>query len=623
MPDYSRFRDAADTGIRTLAASLRAVLEAEEEVELAKDAKTQRLAQQRYNDAMLNLQQRRVALGENQLVEDERAAKVRESNEAERIKILQATEDAKTKKLEVDKSNQEALDALGTTWDGEVDLYYEDREKYRAETDPEEKAKLRAAILRRGGWLESNAERIKRSFPAHARFLESDEEAKKAKDEKDATDAELDRKRKAIEASTVLTDEQKTKALEYLDIDPEYNFLEALDEQTKASAKTAAETAEETKKQAAIDESRKKKHELLDDHKDAIVAQHGEQVWEGLKTEVEIADNPDTINVLKYLEPPKPDKDDEDDPNIIEIAGGITDEPIRQTLTRISANSIFTTPEKKAEWAQQITNEIGLGNRGVVLRMFGDKIRDITKTTDKFIAARLPIAKQLVNIRSGIFELGDMNVSTGRILSHYVEGMSLADWRAALSETAIEFTGLEDLDEDQRRKATEIATQINASLALLLQKVSGAAVHESEFERWRAMLPALFKSEEINIGTIDGFLNVMRQDQEASYSEWTHPDIAKEMIEEEGWGAIKTTEDLRTERAQQWADLSDDGKQNAAAHAIDTTASRAAAIEKIVGFYSITREQATEILDAFDNLTDEQKQQIRDRVEQLKSGEQN
>ena len=598
---YSHGKHVASDALRGLAVGIRGVLEAKRMAREAKSGREKRIADHYVRLKRLDLQERRLAITEGT------AARAQEKLDLD--KQIQETEAAKV----------EALEELGKTYDEELDAYFDERTHYQAEMDSAEKSRLRASLLRRGAWLESNAGRVGRSFPAHKRFIESDEQRRAQALENQEKEEALQRKKDAIEKSEALTPEQKQKALSYLDINPDYDVLSELEAE--------AETAEEEKKKAAEVETenrRKAKQQLLDEHKGKIIAGHGEPIWDALKIVVETAADPNEVDVLKYLEP-EAAKKKETAPDVIEVTSGIEDESIRQTVTRFTANSDFTD-KGKVTWARQIANELVLGNRGVVLRIFSDRIRAMTKTSDKFISVRLPISKQLVNIRQGIFDLKKLGVQTGRVLSHYVEGMSLADWKAALSETAIEFSGLEELNPEQRRKAAEIATQINASLVLILQRVSRTAVHESEFERWRAMLPALFKSEIINIGSIDGFLSVMRNDQQAAYEAWTTPEIASEMLAQEGWGNIKTTEDYRQERQEQqqemntrWQAYTPETKNAYAAAAIDTAPDRDTAIRNLVNFFGIREDEAKQSLEAFDNLSSEEQQSARDLAEELKN----
>ena len=345
------------------------------------------------------------------------------------------------------------------------------------------------------------------------------------------------------------------------------------------------------------------------------------KVKEYLEFKKLVEDDPKQLAALneQYLgEDPDKKKEEETEPDIIEITSGIADEAIRQTTTRFTGRAIFTG-DKGEKWAKQIENEMDLGNRKVVLKMFTDKIADIEKTTDKFVTGRLQIAKQLTNIRHGFSELNDMGVSTGKILNEYIEGMTRGEWSQKLKKEVIEITGLEDLNPEQERKAVALATQVNTSLALLLQKVSGAAVHESEFERWRAMLPALFKSSIVNIGTIDGFITALRGDQEEVYTRHTTAELAAEMMTNEGWGAIKTAENYHKETADRhelWQSKSDSDKYAYAARAIDQTQDRESAIRQFK-FFGLSQAKAKQLIDAFDNLSPEEQEKARKRAEEL------
>ena len=618
--------------VKGLVSTIKGVTDAEVAIREARSSAEREQAKLAFEERKLELEEaKNEAFKARTQMEDDfklaRENRAKDTHAAEQQRRTELDKIAKEKR-EAETAKEEALKQLGDEYDKETETYFDEREAYRRETDPDAKRKLRESLSRRGAWLEGNAKRVGRTFDTHTRFIESDEEMRAEALEKKQKEAELKRKQDAIQSSTVLTPEQKTRALDQLEIDPDYSVLESIEKERAAAAERTEETTETAEAEAEIQKIRDAKHELLDQHREQIVKNYGEAVWDALKTEVETKKDPNDVNILKYVEPVKVTeaKDKKADPDIIAVTSDIADEGMRESISRVSANSTFSTPEKKVDWAKQVKNELSLGNRGIALRMLGDKVRDITKTIDKFMASRLPIAKQLVDIRTGINELSSMGVSTGRMLSHYVEGMSKADFLSGIKQETIEFSGIENLTGEQKTKATAVATQINASLALLLQKISGAAVQEAEFERWRAMLPALFKSEEINIGTVDGFLTVLRSDQEANYAQYVNADIAKEIIADEGWGEIKTSEETRqeaaaqtTERNKGWQTKSQADKLAFASSAIDNFETREKGIAQLMNFYGTTKEEAEQLLDEFDKLDDTGKENARKRMKEMEN----
>ena len=615
--EYSHGRHIFQDAIRGFVAGTRGWLEGRK---LQRDARTdreKRIADEAFRQRTLDLTEQRNKL------EELRYQQGADTAESERLR-QEGLDKIAEEKRNAEEAKEKAIKDLGDQYDKETQAYFDEREKYNAETDPVKKQEFRSSLIRRGSWLESHAEQVGRKFDSHTRFIESDAEMREEALAKQQKATELERKQKAIQDSTVLTPEQKTVALDQLAIDPDYNILESIEKERAAAAEQTEETAETAATEAKKQEIRDAKHKLLDQHSGYIKDNHGQPVLDALRIAVESVDDPNDVDLLEYLGPVKVTgaTDKKADPDIIAVTADISDEGMRESISRVSANSTFSTPAKKVDWAKQVKNELSLGNRGIALRMLGDKVRDITKTIDKFMASRLPIAKQLVDIRTGIYELSDMGVSTGRVLSKYVETMSQAEFHAAAKEAVIDFSGIENLTGEQKTKATAVATQINASLALLLQKVSGAAVQETEFERWRGMLPALFKSEEINIGTVDGFLTVLRSDQEANYAQYVNADIAKEIIADEGWGEIKTSEDYRkeaTERNKGWQTKPQADKLALTAALIDTFKTREKAIARLMSFYGITVEDAGKLIDEFDKLDDAGKKNAREAAEKMKN----
>ena len=612
--------------LRSFAAAVRGYAEAKVQLKQARGQREAQMAQVQLNQRKVELaEQRNNILGlEHNLDVEKWEDQKKTDASAEQAAIDKANQTADEKK-EAEEAKAKAIKNLGDQYDKETQVYFDEREKYNAETDPVEKQKLRASLIRRGSWLESNAKQVGRTFDAHTRFIESDEEIREEALEEERKATELQRKQKAIQDSKVLTPEQKKLAHDQLEIDPNFNILESIETERAATAEATENTQATAEAEAKKQEIRDAKHKLLDEHSETIIKKYGQGVFDALKVAIESEDDPNDVDVLKYLEPLEAADDKKTDPDITAIIAGLP-EGIRRSISRISANSIFSTREKKLEWATHLKNELSLGNRDIVLRMLGDKIRDITKTTDKFMGSRVPIAKQLVNIQKGMSELDKMGVKTGRMFSRYIEGMSLADWKAAVGQVTIEFSGIEKLDPEQKRKATAVATQINASLAFLLQKVSGAAVQEAEFERWRAMLPALFKDDDINTGTIDGFLTVLRTDQEAAYAQYVPADIAKEMMTTEGWGEIKTTEDKRKEMAEQtasnnkvWQGKTQDEKFASAVTVIDKFEDRKIRIARLVQVYGIIEEEAKQLLDDFHKLEDTEKEKARELREKMRN----
>ena len=500
MQDYSRIRDAAETGIRSLAASLRGVLEAEEELELAKDAKQQRFAQRRHQEATLKLQRDRHNLGVDQFEEDKRV----QTEQSEIDKTKREAEEAKNK----------ALEDLGVEFDKELDAYFEDRQKYQTEEDPEEKERLRQSLLRRGAWLESNSERVKRDFPSHKRFIDSDEELKakdaERKQKEQETDKVLQAKIKGVKESKILTDEQKQKILDYIAIDPEFDVVKHLqDEQAKAEKlPEKAKLSEYVINNAEMlgltaEEAQSIAQEILDGNEtteETLELLYEELESLGLSPEELLKRKSEIINAIAGVRSASTAKLT-DTERVRRELEAYKDQPENSLAVGNLAN-LITSPSSRTVFLQTIRN-----------RLDGKSFEEISKpefTREKEDAASLMVQTLMKNAQGG--DIVQRELRSQELLRYHLPEImkTIDDLRAKGidlgkltkgSEGFFRFTGSVLVPEVAALNA-RLEALVNGFIALR----SGAQVTEVERKLYKNIFPNVGDGYELNKAKIEGLI---------------------------------------------------------------------------------------------------------------------
>lgn len=222
----------------------------------------------------------------------------------------------------------------------------------------------------------------------------------------------------------------------------------------------------------------------------------------------------------------------------------IPDAEVRSLTLRLG-NRLALTDKEAERFYQAVATEFAVGNEAGAMRLFGDKFNDLD--TSKLAGLRLTAARELVDIRSGLRELKELGVETGRLFSVAVEAMNQKDFNSLLQGWTLSVSGLDKLTPEQRKKATEVQTRITRHLVEFLKQISGAAVNEAEFARVQGMLPAIFKDEDINEGSIDGNLSSLRSSQHAYYSGQSSPKLAEKVLEAQGWDTIRLSTETESE----------------------------------------------------------------------------
>ncbi len=219
----------------------------------------------------------------------------------------------------------------------------------------------------------------------------------------------------------------------------------------------------------------------------------------------------------------------------------IPDAAVRSVTLRLG-NRLALTDKEAERFYQAIATEYAANNQAGAFRLFGDKFNDLD--TSKLAGLRLTAARELVDIRTGLRELKELGVETGRLFSVAVEAMNKKDFNSLLQSWTLSVSGLDKLTPEQRKKATEVQTRITRHLVEFLKQISGAAVNESEFARVQGMLPAIFKDEDINEGSIDGNLLSLRSSQHAYYSGQSSPELAEQVLDAQGWDKILLSSEM-------------------------------------------------------------------------------
>ena len=219
----------------------------------------------------------------------------------------------------------------------------------------------------------------------------------------------------------------------------------------------------------------------------------------------------------------------------------IHDPKIREYARGIGAKGISS--RKINSMLRSIASNIQEGNRTAALDNFGDIWDSIDET--KKAGLRLQGAKTFLAMRDGLEELKtDYGIDTGRVFAAFTANMSKAEFSAGIKNFSVEFVGGVDLTDEQKAAAQRIQTYINSQLVSFLHMVSGAAVTEQEFARIRAMFPGIFQEEAVNVGTIDGNIDFLKDSQFFYYTDHSDEDFAAEVMAIQGWDNIRTSKDV-------------------------------------------------------------------------------
>lgn len=568
---YSRGREALDAGIRTFAATYRAMLEAEKEVDMARDAKQQRAAQQRYRDAQLALQQWRLDLGvdrlehEKQLAEAKAAAdeqnRKKEEVEAERTAELQkkyeevagrlteldtayeaAEDEAKKQRLAGERRvAQNELSLLATQ------LKYT-QPKYAAEPTP-------TAAEQWETDMQFIQERINAGDITEAEGKKARELALKQFLKMPITDSDNPlltyvTRQKAIKAAVsdgTITQEEADRMLTSteetlfpLEEDTENTVAKKAEDiyaakiETGASPEEAAEARDAyiNKTAGTPEETENPILEKAKDAYDAVIATGGTEE-EAKAAEQRVLDEETALTGGTA------------DERIFDEVEKIHDPELRKWVRSLGAKGISS--RKTRTMFLTLINQAKAGDITAALDSIGD-VWDFIDESKK-APLRLQYATTFSNMREKLEELKtEYGIETDRIFAAFTQNMSKAEFSAAIANFGIKWLGGENLTNEQKRAAASIQTYINSQLVQFLHAVSGAAVTEQEFARIRAMFPGIFQEESVNIGTIDGNIEFLRDAQLAYYAQESDPDFAAKVMAAQGWGDIRTsTEEERSE----------------------------------------------------------------------------
>ena len=572
--------------LRGLVADTRGLLEARQMQRSAADTKQKTIADEAHRQRLANIQERRLQLTKSghDLNTDEFEEKKRTQTEIENL----------------EKEKLTALKGLKETWakghSEFYDLERELREAKRARGDtPDEIAdmeieKLQSRLQKVGTWLERNAEAAE--FPAFTRYndyLNTDEEARTAAEDTDAKAKQSERTLASISDPEIFTDEAQRTLLQKLHAaNPDMPLKELIELE-----KTARESGEDDDTETI----RNDKMTIWNAHKAEIMKQHGEGVWQSVASEIKYSDDPNTVDTNQYLEkkPPKTAKK-EDNPHILagnhaqeaSIALGeseaIAEEKRREAIKRsvkdeigeeaatqlervldkakniqdpelrkyIESSGIKTSSSRKVMSNLAILIDQALrGETDEAMENLGDIWAEDASKTDKTSKSRMQDAIIFQNMRDKLTELKTVyGVETGRMTQAYTDAMSSGNFTAAAKAFGFETLG-QGLTKEQIEAVARTEVYMKREFATFLNRISGTAASDTERQNLVAINPNLFMMEELNIGTIDGNIEYLRDREFALFRDNSDPEFAAKVMASKGWDDIKLSTDANKDEPEQ------------------------------------------------------------------------